>query len=121
HFYTSQDEYDAAIAPAALMRKLGCDLHMVDRERMLAIEPALRFTNANIVGGSMTYADESGDACAFTRKLADKTAERGVDFKFGTTVVGIETARDRVSGVEVRARDGGYRRLTADAYVVALG
>jgi D-amino-acid dehydrogenase len=121
HFYTSRDEYDAAVAPAALMRKLGCDLEMVDRERMLAIEPALRFTNANIVGGSMTYADESGDACAFTRKLADKAAERGVDFKFGTTVVGIDSARGRVNGVQVRARDGSHRRLTADAYVVALG
>jgi D-amino-acid dehydrogenase len=72
HFYTSRAEYDAAVAPAALMRKLGCDLEMVDRERMLTIEPALRFTNAQIVGGSMTYADESGDACAFTRKLAEE-------------------------------------------------
>jgi D-amino-acid dehydrogenase len=121
HFYTSQDEYEAAIKPAALMRKLGCELELVDRERMLAIEPALRFTNTPIVGGSMTYTDESGDACAFTRKLADKAAERGVDFKFGTTVVKIDTARGRVSGVEVRTRDGAHRRLTADAYVVALG
>ena len=121
HFYTSQDEYEAAIKPAALMRKLGCELELVDRERMLAIEPALRFTNTPIVGGSMTYTDESGDACAFTRKLADKAAERGVDFKFGTTVVKIDTARDRISGVEVRTRDGAHRQLKADAYVVALG
>ena len=74
--------------PAALMRKLGCDLELVDRERMLAIEPALRFTNANIVGGSMTYADELGDACVFTRKLADKAQSAGVDFRFDTTVAG---------------------------------
>jgi D-amino-acid dehydrogenase len=121
HFYTSQAEYDAAVAPAALMRKLGCDLEMVDRERMLAIEPALRFTNAQIVGGSMTYADESGDACAFTRKLADKAAERGVAFRYNTTVVAIETARGAVTGVQVRQPDGSYKRLTADAYVVALG
>lgn len=121
HFYTSQDEYDAAREPAALMRKLGCDLELVGRERMLAIEPALRFTNANIVGGSMTYADESGDACAFTRKLAEKGAERGIDFQFDTTVVGIDTASGRVAGVQVRTPNGNYRRVTADAYVVALG
>ena len=36
HFYTNQAEYDAAVAPAALMRKLGCDLEMVDRERSAA-------------------------------------------------------------------------------------
>jgi D-amino-acid dehydrogenase len=88
---------------------------------MLAIEPALRFTNANIVGGSMTYADESGDACAFTRKLAEKGAERGIDFQFDTTVVGIDTASGRVAGVQVRTPNGNYRRATADAYVVALG
>ena len=33
---------------ATLMRKLGCDLELVGRDRMLAIEPALRFTNANV-------------------------------------------------------------------------
>jgi D-amino-acid dehydrogenase len=121
HFYTSQAEYDAAIAPAALMRKLGCELEMVDRERMLEIEPALRFTNAQIVGGSMTHTDESGDACAFTRKLAEKAVERGVAFKYNTTVVAIETARGAVTGVQVRQPDGSYKRLTADAYVVALG
>jgi D-amino-acid dehydrogenase len=121
HFYTSQAEYDAAVAPAALMRKLGCDLEMVDRERMLEIEPALRFTNAQIVGGSMTYADESGDACAFTRKLAEKAAERGVAFRYNTTIAAIETARGAVTGVQIRQSDGSYKRLTADAYVVALG
>jgi D-amino-acid dehydrogenase len=121
HFYTSKDEYEVAVAPAALMRKLGCDLELVGRERMLAIEPALRFTNANIVGGTMTYADESGDACMFTRKLADKAKGAGVNFRFDTTVAGIETASDRVSGVQVRMPNGNYRRVTADAYVVALG
>jgi D-amino-acid dehydrogenase len=121
HFYTSKDEYEVAVAPAALMRKLGCDLELVNRERMLAIEPALRFTNANIVGGTMTYADESGDACMFTRKLADKAKGAGVNFRFDTTVAGIEMASDRVSGVQVRTPNGNYRRVTADAYVVALG
>jgi D-amino-acid dehydrogenase len=94
---------------------------MVDRERMLEIEPALRFTNAQIVGGSMTYADESGDACAFTRKLAEKAAERGVAFRYNTTIAAIETARGAVTGVQIRQSDGSYKRLTADAYVVALG
>jgi D-amino-acid dehydrogenase len=121
HFYTSKAEYDAAQEPARVMRAHGCRLDMVDREELLAIEPALRFTNAEIVGGSMTYEDESGDACTFTRALAERAAAAGVEFRFGTTVVDLEAAGGAVTGVGIRTEEGGYARLTADAYVVALG
>ena len=84
HFYTSQDEYDAAIKPAALMRKLGCELELVDRERMLAIEPALRFTNTPIVGGSMTYADESRRRLRVHPQARRQGGGARRRFKFGT-------------------------------------
>src|SRR6185503_18243001 len=42
HFYTSERELEAAVAPARVMREHGCDIEMVDRARCLAIEPALR-------------------------------------------------------------------------------
>jgi D-amino-acid dehydrogenase len=121
HFYTTQREYDAAVEPARIMRDLGCDLDMLDRDQILAIEPALQFTNAPIVGGSMTTTDESGDACVFTRKLASKAAAKQVDFQFGTSVVGLELERGRLAGVRVRTREGAYRRISADAYVFAMG
>ncbi|MEA2906690.1 MAG: D-amino-acid dehydrogenase [Alphaproteobacteria bacterium] len=121
HFYTSETEFAAARAPAQVMRDYGCDLEMIDADEVLRIEPALRFTRRKIVGGSMTYADESGDACIFTQKLAEAAAARGVAFKFNTAILGLDYSNGRVSGVRVRTATGDYATIRADAYVTCLG
>ncbi|MFZ1196863.1 MAG: FAD-dependent oxidoreductase, partial [Pseudolabrys sp.] len=90
HFYTNDAEFAAARDPARVMRDHGCDVEIIDADEVVRIEPALRFARTKIVGGSMTYADESGDACVFTRKLAEAAAARGVEFKFNTTIVGLD-------------------------------
>lgn len=121
HFYTSAAELEAARAPAQVMREHGCDLTFIDTDEIVRIEPALRFARAKIVGGSITYADESGDACAFTRQLADACAARGVRFELNTTILGLDQNRGRVDGVRVKTADGTYASISGDAYVVCLG
>jgi len=121
HFYTSAAELEAAHAPAQVMRQHGCDLTFVDADEIVRIEPALRFARREIVGGSMTYADESGDACAFTRQLAQVCAARGVRFEQNTTILGLDQSRGGIGGVRVRTADGGYASIRGDAYVVCLG
>jgi D-amino-acid dehydrogenase len=129
HFYTSQSEYDAAQAPASIMREYGCELDMKTAAQCVAIEPALAQCQSSIVGGSMTPSDESGDAQAFTTTLAAKCAERGVKFMFNTHVVGLQTAGSGASGaissVQVaqgQGEAGGQMHsLQADAYVMCLG
>lgn len=121
HFYTSQAEFDAAQAPAQVMRDHGCELDMLSRDEVIAIEPSLRFTNVPIVGGSMTPTDESGDARAFTRQLGEHAQAKGVSFRFNTTIVDLHVERGRITGVGIRTAEGGYQILRADAYVLALG
>jgi D-amino-acid dehydrogenase len=114
HFYTSERELDAALEPARMMRSHGCDIEMVTRERCLAIEPALRDA-PDLVGGSWTPSDESGDAHKFTQGLAAQAAQRGVKFRQGR-VDAIVREGDRIGGVRVADHT-----LKADAYVVCLG
>ena len=121
HFYTNEAEFAAARDPARLMRDHGCDIELVDADEVVRIEPALRFARAKIVGGSMTYADELGDACVFTRKLAAAAAARGVEFKFNTTILGLDQSNGRISGLRVRTADGNYAKVRADSFVVCLG
>ncbi|HEY6254314.1 MAG TPA: D-amino acid dehydrogenase [Xanthobacteraceae bacterium] len=121
HFYTSKAEFEAARGPAQVMRDHGCDVELIDADEVVRIEPALRFARTKIVGGSMTYADESGDACAFTRKLAEAAAARGVELKFNTTILGLDQSRGRISALRVRTADGDYATIRADAFVACLG
>lgn len=121
HFYTSQQEFDAAQEPARIMREFGCELDMKSAAECIAIEPALAHTTQKIVGGSMTPSDESGDAHQFTQELARLCAERGVKFQYDTQVRKLLREGDTVSGVEVATVPGRPYRIKADAYVVAMG
>ncbi len=120
HFYTSRQEFDAAQEPARIMRELGCELDMKTPDECVAIEPALASARDLLVGGSMTPSDESGDAHQFTQRLALLCAARGVRYHYDTTILALEAAGGRITGVRVRDREGS-RLLQADAYVLALG
>lgn len=117
HIYSDLPGFRHALAQAATMREYGCDRVEKSARECLEIEPALRHAGVDIVGGTYTSGDESGDAREFTLRLADKCRERGVNFRFNTCVEQILADSERVSGVRLV----GGESLTADAYVVALG
>ena len=121
HFYTDQKAFDDAGAAAGLMQRYGVDRKVVSRDELFAIEPAFRNFD-DIVGGTYTSTDESGDARVFTQELARLCAARGVQFLFGHDVERLETAGGAIAAVRVRERDTGVvRKLVADDVVVACG
>lgn len=117
HIYTDPKEFSGAVKAAALMREFGLDRNTISAAQCVEIEPALAAVGGQIVGGDWTPSDESGDAHLFTRNLATLAAERGVRFRYGSTVEALEIQGGRV----VAVRLAGAERLTADAVVVALG
>jgi D-amino-acid dehydrogenase len=121
HFYTNAREYEAALAPVQLMSEFGCDRQIKTPDECVAIEPALAHVRQRLAGGTYTPSDESGDAHVFTQRLAQLAAARGVKFRYEHSVLDIERAGDRVSGVRVADREGRVISLRGDAYVVALG
>jgi len=121
HFYTSEQEYADAQGPAAIMREYGCELDMKTPDECVAIEPALAASRAQIVGGSMTPSDESGDAHAFTRQLAALCAAQGVAFLYNTRIVGARKEGDALTAVQVANADGVVSELKSDAYLMCLG
>lgn len=121
HFYTDASEFEAALEPAKLMRDFGCDRRIIERDEAVRIEPALASIQAQIVGATYTAADESGDAHQFTQNLAILAAERGVEFRYNTTVVGLDADAQQVTGVRIQDTHGLPVTLHADAYLVCLG
>jgi len=122
NFYTDEEEFERAGAQAALMRELGCEREVLSAEACIAIEPALRHAADRIVGGTYSAADESGDARKFTQALASLAATQGgVRFLYGRSIKRLEAESSRVVSVVLADAEGGDERLSADAYVVALG
>ena len=121
HFYTSEKEFDAAEAPAAQMRDLGCDRRVISADEAVRIEPALAHIRSKLAGATYTSEDESGDANRFARELVKLCEAAGVHFLMSHTVTAIREAGGEVDHVEATDNEGRFQRLRADAYVLAMG
>lgn len=116
HFCTEQADFVALAAHAEEMRRLGIAREVKSAAECLAIEPALRDSEIPVAGGAYTPQDESGDAHAFTVKLAERAQAQGVCFLRDTLVDGLE-----ISGGRAVAAHAQGRRIEGDAFVVSLG
>jgi D-amino-acid dehydrogenase len=121
HFYTNQQEFDACLEPARVMREMGCERDVIDRDAVIKLEPALRQIKDSIVGATYTSADESGDIHKFTVNLAKLSEDKGVKFRYGVRVQAIRMAGEKVAGIEIANEEGGYEIIKGDAYVMAMG
>ncbi len=121
HFYTSQKEFDAALAPAEQMRELGCERQVIDADQAVRLEPALAHIRPHLAGATYTAEDESGDANRFTRELARQAEAAGVRFLMGHTITALREVAGEIDHVEATDAEGRYQRLRADAYVLAMG
>jgi D-amino-acid dehydrogenase len=121
HFYTNQKEFDGAEAPAAQMRELGCDRRVISADEAVRIEPALRHIRPRLAGATYTAEDESGDANRFARELVARCQADGVQFLMSHTVTALRQAGGQIDHVEATDAEGRFRRLRADAYVLAMG
>jgi D-amino-acid dehydrogenase len=117
HLFTERRDWEAAAPRAELVRRHGLEAKLLSAGECVALEPALEGSAVPLMGGLYAPGDESGDARLFTQRLAERTASRGVCFRFGERVLALDAAGDRIDGV--RLEDGPPPE--ADAWVVALG
>ncbi len=121
HFYTSQKEFDAAEAPAAQMRELGCDRRVISADEAVRLEPALRHIRPQLAGATYTAEDESGDANQFARELVRRCEQDGVRFLMSHTVTALREVGGAIDHVEATDGEGRFQQIRADAYVLAMG
>jgi D-amino-acid dehydrogenase len=114
--FRTQKQVDGTAGDIAVLKQFGVPYEVLDPAGCIAAEPALSTVREKFKGGLRLPGDETGDCKIFTERLAAMAAEKGVKFRFGTTIQRIETEAGRVTGVATSAG-----RLTADAYVLALG
>jgi D-amino-acid dehydrogenase len=121
HVFFNRKELARAQQRARILHKHGIRLDPCDASRCIDIEPALASTTRNLLGGLHAPNDESGDACQFTRQLAQRCADAGVAFHYETTADSLDLHEGTVRGVAVRDARGVRGLLRADQVVCALG
>jgi D-amino-acid dehydrogenase len=116
YFHRSQEALDKGAEHMKLLETDGQKIEILDRDGVVALDPALATAKDKIAGGIYCPTDETGDSAKFTRALAAKVGARGGAIHTGATITGFETAGDRL--VSVLTDKGSF---TGDAYVLALG
>ena len=121
HFYTNAQEFDGALAPAEQMRALGCERQVISADEAVRLEPALAHIRPQMAGATYTAEDESGDANQFTRELAKLCEAAGVQFRMGHHITALRKTGEHINHVEVTNAEGGFERVTGDAFVLSMG
>jgi len=122
HFYRDRKEFDSAANVAELMRRYGCNRTVIDRKRVLEIEPAFVDGIEDIVGATYTAEDESGDAHKYTQQLADVCERMGAVFRYDANVVALhaDEGLGGIASVELQTAEG-YESLRARDFIVSMG
>ena len=89
---------------------------LLDREQLLAMEPALAPIADRLAGAIHFPQDEVGNARLFCEELRRLAEAAGVAFRFGEPVTGVERAGRRIAAL-ITAKE----RLQADQFVLAAG
>jgi D-amino-acid dehydrogenase len=103
-------------AEFARYRELGLSHEVLTRQQCLALEPSLAAAADRFFGGIHIAADRSGDCHEFVKGLAEHARKLGVEFRFSTTIQGIET--NSGAAAAVRTDQG---RIAGDRFLLALG
>lgn len=114
--FRTQKQLDGVGKDIEILKSFDVPFQLLDRAGYLQYEPALALVKEKFVGALRLPGDETGDCFKFTQNLAKMAQALGVEFRFDTTIKGIERSGQKISGIRT---DAGT--LTADHYVLALG
>ena len=116
YLHRSRRALEDGVEHMKLLESDGQAIKVLDRDQVVALDPALSHAADRIAGAILCPTDETGDCAKFTRALAARIVERGGQIVTGASVAGLAADGDRITGAET---DRG--RFAGDAYVLALG
>ncbi|MBV1776738.1 D-amino acid dehydrogenase [Burkholderiaceae bacterium DAT-1] len=119
--YFDDESFDKACLTSETLRSLGCERKAISVFDALEMEPALRSVSGRLAGVTYAPDDESGDARKFTHELKLLAERAGVEFRFNTCILSLETDGQDIVGVRTRSSGAQCQLEKADAYVVCLG
>ena len=119
--FRSQAQLDAAARDVAVLQDCGVPFELLDASGVARVEPALARARAPIAGGLRLPNDETGDCHLFTRQLAGRARDLGVQLRTACNVQALVRDGQRITGVQLTDADGQPGQIRADRYVLAAG
>ncbi len=121
HIYRNQKALDHAVKMSELMQEHGLERKVVDVDQIMEIEPGLHGARDQLLGGTFTENDFTGDIHKFCRELLEKMVSRGeVEFLRGREVIRADEQGSHVD-VDVETARGEREFHKAKIVVVAAG
>lgn len=114
--FRTQKQVDAAYKDIKVLKADGVPFEVLDGDACVKAEPGLAPNRAKFTGGLRLPGDETGDCFKFTNALAEMAKAAGVKFLFGLSIDRLEK-----DGAHIAAVHTSRGRITADAFVLALG
>ena len=116
YLHRSRRALEAGVEHMKLLESDGQIIKVLDRDQVIALEPALAHAREHIAGAILCPTDETGDCAKFTRALAAKIIARGGAIVTEAIVGGLNTEGDKVAAAVTNRGE-----VSGDAYVLALG
>ena len=116
YLHRSQRALIAGVEHMKLLESDGQIIKVLNRDQVIALEPAMGRARDEIAGAILCPTDETGDCAKFTRALAAKIIARGGAIETGAIVGGLKTEGDKVAAAVTNRGE-----VSGDAYVLALG
>jgi D-amino-acid dehydrogenase len=116
YFYRDPAHFAQGVVNMTLMKDHGHAVEIIDAQRCVEIEPALRPIVGKIAGAVYCPTDGSGDCRLFTVQLAEACRKLGVEFRFGVQIKGLAQRAGKITDV---VTDKGA--VSGDAYILSLG
>jgi D-amino-acid dehydrogenase len=121
HLFFAPHDFAQAGQRAALLQGFGIRAEVLDARGCIAAEPALAYCRDTLCGGLFAPEDETGDAFAFTQKLAAQCIQAGVVFRHGLRIQALDVGAGGIAAAVVADAQGATERIDGDAYLLALG
>jgi len=117
HTFANRKNLEANLRQAEFQKELGCDFRLLEnRKECEEIEPALKYSPTQIVGGIFFPMDASGSANIFAVKMSEYLQNNGVKFEYNTNIEGFTKKNGEI--ISVKTDKGEF---SADSYVVSMG
>lgn len=116
--FQTEQELELAEKSSRVLSRFNVAHELVDAQRVLELEPALRSAPVTFTGGLNLIEDATGDSYLLGQGLEQWLKDRGAEFHFGASVNALTPGKPGQQCV-VQLADGSD--LQADAIVVAAG